>query len=276
MRQKVKITDDTGALNFLYKTPIGRGFLKPLTSRPLSKCAGKLMDSKLSKAYINSFVRKNNIDLSEYENVSYKSFNDFFTRHIKPENRTISETGFISPCDSLLSVYNISDTSRFAIKGRTYSVLELTQDVNLVKRYSGGICMVFRLTVTDYHRYCYIDNGTKGDNYFIKGILHTVQPVACGECDVYKENCREYTVMQTEHYGTVTQVEIGAMLVGRICNNDGSGEITRGKEKGRFEFGGSTIVLLLEKNAVKLDEEFFENTKNGYETKVKYGECIGK
>ena len=60
-------------------------------------------------------------------------------------------------------------------------------------------------------------------------------------------------------------MEVGALLVGKISNHTQSGFVMRGEEKGYFEFGGSTIVLLLEKNAVTLREDLLVNTLSGYE-----------
>ena len=63
---------------------------------------------------------------------------------------------------------------------------------------------------------------------------------------------------------------------GRIVNDVKSGRFERGDEKGRFEFGGSTVVLLLQKDKAALDPEFFANTALDRETVVKCGERIGK
>jgi len=169
----------------------------------------------------------------------------------------------------------VDGDSAFEIKGFRYTVETLLRDAALAKKYEGGLCFVLRLSVEDYHRYFYIDGGSKGENVFIKGKLHTVQPVALEKRRVFTENCREYTVMHTDNFGDVTQVEVGAMLVGRIVNDHGAGPCNRGEEKGRFEFGGSTIVLLTERGKVKPDEELLSNTRAGDETKVKCGERLG-
>jgi phosphatidylserine decarboxylase len=129
--------------------------------------------------------------------------------------------------------------------------------------------------VNHYHRYCYIDDGKKGENVFIPGKLHTVRPIALRSVPVFTENCREYTLMDTENFGTVAQIEVGAMLVGKIANLHGSGHMTRGEEKGRFLYGGSTIVVLLQKDAVKLRDDLWEMTAKEEEVPVKMGECIG-
>lgn len=276
MRNSFPYDENDKTLNFLYRTVVGRAVLKLLTQPFISHTAGFFMNRKISAAFVPKFIKKNNIDMNDYNVEKYTSFNNFFTRHIADGKRPVSPDGLISPSDSLLTIYDIDDESRFKIKGRTYSMSELLSCDTYSREFAGGKCLVFRLTVGDYHRYCYIDNGTKGDNIFIKGVLHTVQPIACGESDVYKENCREYTVMQTDNLGKVIQIEVGAMMVGKICNLHTAGTFRRGEEKGYFEFGGSTIVVLLKKDTVIIDEEIIQNTANGLETRVRCGEKIGE
>ena len=70
-------------------------------------------------------------------------------------------------------------------------------------------------------------------------------------------------------------MEVGALLVGKIVNHHGEASVKRGQEKGYFQFGGSTVVLLLKKDAALLDEDILENSRNGIETVVKFGERIG-
>ena len=107
-------------------------------------------------------------------------------------------------------------------------------------------------------------------------MLHTVNPAACETLPVYKENTREYTLIRSSRFGDVLQMEVGALMVGRILNYHGIRNVEKGQEKGRFEFGGSTIILALEKSRVQLDHRLLENTENGYETLVKMGESIGQ
>ena len=82
------------------------------------------------------------------------------------------------------------------------------------------------------------------------------------------------TVMQTAHFGKAVQIEVGAMLVGKIANLHGSGPIKRGEEKGMFLYGGSTVVLLLQKDAVTLPQELYDATNTGLETPVRMGQRI--
>lgn len=264
-------------LKGLYGTVGGRAVLKLLTAPAVSRAVGGFMDSPLSRPLINPFIKANNIDISQYITDEVSSYNDFFTRKIKNGMRPVdmNPEHFISPCDSKLSAYRICEKSIFQIKGAPYRIADLLQNESLARRYGGGCCLIFRLEVDDYHRYCYIDNGSKGKNTFIPGELHTVNPVALGHYNIYKRNYREYTVLQTESFGDVVQIEVGAMMVGRIENHHQEHSFTRGEEKGMFMFGGSTIVLLVERDKVSIDGDILKNTAEGYETVVKYGERIG-
>lgn len=267
------------ALDFLYNTISGRLLLKILTAPIISRIAGIFMDSPLSVPIIKPFIRKSNINLSEYHKKKYTSFNDFFTRKIRPELRPIdmSAESLVSPCDSKLTVYKINNKSIFRIKNSYYRISDLLRNDFIAKRYKGGYCMIFRLCVDDYHRYCYIDNGTKTENVHINGELHTVNPIALEKYNIYKRNSREYTILHTENFGDVVYVEVGAMLVGRIKNHHlHTHTVVKGAEKGMFEYGGSTVVLLFEKNTVSVDSDILADSAKGFETVVRYGEKIGK
>ncbi len=265
------------SLHFLYEKKLGAPILRLLTSRPVSRLVGGFLDSRLSRGLIKKYIRKHGIDMTQYVAEDYPSFNAFFTRHIRPELRPFPDepSAFPSPCDGKLSVFPIEEGSEFEIKGYRYRVETLLKNKSLAEKYAGGLCFVFRLTVEDYHRYFYIDGGSQEENVFIRGRLHTVQPIALERRRVFTENCREYTVLHTDRFGDVTQVEVGAMMVGRIVNDHPTGRFERGEEKGRFEFGGSTIVLLTEPGRVVPDPELLQNTLVGDETIVKCGERLG-
>ena len=273
----VKNDTQDKALAFLYHTRIGRGMLSVLIKPRISIVAGKFLDSSTSRWIIGPFMKKSGIDLSEYEMSDYRSFNEFFTRKIKPECRKIDweKTHLIAPCDSKLSVYPISQGSRFVIKDTEYSMESLLRSRKLAKHYEGGQLLVFRLAVDDYHRYCYVDDGLKSKNYRIPGVFHTVNPLANDVYPIYKENTREFSILKSQNFGRILMMEVGALLVGRIVNYHERKEVKRGEEKGRFEFGGSTVILCLEKNRAVIDEDILLNSSRGIETIVKMGEKIG-
>ncbi len=265
-------------LSFLYRTIPGRFLLKLLTARPLSAAAGAFMDSALSKPLIGPFLKKNGIRIEDYEEKRYRSFNDCFTRKIKEKLRPIDmdPASLISPCDGLLSAYTIRNDLVIPVKQSVFRIPDLLGGSPDAAYFRDGICLVFRLCVNHYHRYCYFDDGVKGDNVFLPGVLHTVRPIALENVPVFTQNCREYTIIDTSHFGKAAQIEVGAMLVGRIRNHHGSGSVVRGAEKGMFLYGGSTIILLLAKDEVVIDEAYFRETNGDREIPVKMGMRIGK
>ena len=147
-------------------------------------------------------------------------------------------------------------------------------DEKLANDYINGYCLIFRLTVDDYHRYSFIDDGKIIKSKYIPGKFHTVNPIANDFYPIYKQNSRSYSLLHTEHFGDVIYMEVGAMMVGKIYNHSMS-SYQKGDEKGYFEFGGSTIVVLLKKDQVIIDQDIIENSKKYCETKVLMGEKIG-
>lgn len=258
--------------NWLYESFVGRLLLKKLIEPKWSILMGKFMDSGLSVFLIKPFIYKNNIDLTDFEIENWKSFNDFFTRNIKSDARPIAKDSraFVAPCDGLLTVYDSS--SPLKIKGVTYTLSELLGDGKLAEKFKDGKCLIYRLTPTHYHRYCYLDDGIKSKNRFIQGVLHTVQPIALKNEKVFKVNSREYSLLRTDNFGDIIQMEVGALFVGRIVNYHEKHTFHRGEEKGRFEFGGSTIVVLTKKDAVNISEDILNSNE---EYPVKLGQIVG-
>ena len=261
----------------LYGCGAGRLLLKPLTAPGLSRLAGRFLSTKASKVFIKPFIKSNRIDMSQFEPVEYASYNDFFSRRIREGARTVDMTRshLISPADSKLTALPITEHGRFTLKHTEYTVGSLLKNPALAAEYVGGWALIFRLTVDDYHRYCYAFDAEKGENVVIPGKLHTVNPIANDFFPIYKENAREYTVLHTELFGEVIAMEVGALLVGKIVNHQGAASVKRGEEKGYFQFGGSTVVLLLKRDAAVIDDDILENSQNGIETLVKFGEKIG-
>ena len=269
-------TDNEHILKFLYKTFIGRLILKILTCRLISKVCGLFLSSFLSKGLIKGFIKRHNIDMSDYEEVKYRSFNDFFTRKIKEGRRPINgnDKDLISPSDGLLSAYHIDKDLIIDIKNSKYSVSSLLRDDELASSFEGGSCIVIRLCVDNYHRYCYPFEGKKGCNKHIKGVLHTVRPIALENVKVFTENSREYTVLENDIFDQVIMMEVGALLVGKIANYHEEYNFKKGEEKGMFLFGGSTIILLVDRH-VNIDKKYFASTSKGIEEPVKMGCVIG-
>ena len=272
-------TSQDKLLDTIYSHKVTRAAVKLMGAPIVSKVGRRVLDSSASAGFIDSFADKNGIDLFDYEDTAYTSFNDFFTRRIKPSRRYIpkDDNMLICPSDGKVSAYEITNSSTFVIKNSVYTVGSLLRDKKLSQRYNGGNAVVIRLTPDDYHRYVYPCSGIKSRNRVINGILQTVNPVASLHTPVYKENTREYCMIRTENLGDVIVMEVGALFVGKITNhNPEKGiKVEAGEEKGYFEFGGSTIVLLTQKGKVKIDEDLLINTKEGFETRLLQGARLG-
>ena len=265
-------------LQFLYETAPGRCLLKPLVSRPVSQLCGRALETRASKALIPLFIRKAGIQTEECDLSEIRCFNDFFCRPLLPGKRELAldpET-LMAPCDGLLTAVPIREGLVLPVKQSRYSLARLLGDRALAAEFEGGTALVFRLCVNHYHRYCYFDSGNKSANRFLPGVFHTVRPVALAQTPVFAENCREYTVLETASFGKAVQMEVGAMLVGKIVNDHpGPGEVHRGREKGHFAYGGSTIIVLLRKDAAVLRRDLLRASVFGAETPVRMGEAIG-
>ena len=267
---------DGAALRFLYHTPLGRLLLRPLCARPLSRLCGRFLDSPLSKPLIRPFVRRNGIRLEDFFSDNFRCFNDCFSRRIRPGLRPVdpSPDALVAPCDGLLSVYPIQKDMVIPAKQSRYTINDLLGGDPAAARFEGGTCLVFRLCVNHYHRYCYPDGGRPLRSAFIPGELHTVRPIALGQLPVFVRNCREYALLETDHLGTVAQIEVGAMLVGKIHNHPAPERFERGDEKGMFLYGGSTVILLIEPGRLRIPEAAFALSAEEREIPVCMGERI--
>lgn len=264
----------------LYGTSAGRSVLSVLVRPWVSRCAGVVMDSPLSRIFIRPFIKKNDIDMSQCVKRDFISYNDFFKRELLPGARRVdkADDAFVSPCDSRLTVYDIEDgkNSRFNIKDSEYDLGQLFRDKKLAQKYKGGKLWLFRLCVDDYHRYIYNVDGIQSDVRRINGVYHTVNPIAGEFYRIYKENSREYCLIKTKKAGTVAYMEVGALLVGRIENkNVNTCRVRKGQEKGNFAFGGSTIILVTQKDSVVPELDIIHNSSSNIETKVRQGQRVG-
>ncbi len=264
-----------GALKFLYGNFFGRVLLRIAVSPIVSDLYRIKNSTRKSAEKIPVFIEENDIRMEDFEDREYTSFNDFFTRKIRKEARLIEtdKKRLIAPADSKVLVYNIDDDTRITVKGREYTLDEILGDRIDTTEFAGGICLVYRLCMDDYHRYCFIDDGRLKKRYRIKGRLHTVSPVS-KDHKIYKENTRVISLFDTVNFDRVVHIEVGALLVGRIVNTDAR-VFLKGEEKGYFEPGGSTIVQIFKKGILKIDDDILKESKEGTETAVKYGEGVG-
>lgn len=272
-------------LNWIYASSKGTTFLELLVKKKLfSLLYGSYCNTKFSSKKISKFIDDFNIDMSEYNKLAdeFSSFNDFFTRNLKPNTRKIysdNQDILISPCDGKLLAYkNIKIQNIIQVKGFTYSLENLLKNKDLAKEYENGSCLIFRLCPTDYHRFHFIDNGTCSKVTKIKGFYYSVNPVALNNISkLFCQNKREWSIFSSLNFGDVLYVDVGATCVGSIIQTyTPNTSIHKGDEKGYFKFGGSTVILFFKENTIKIDNDIIEQSKLGFETSVLMGEKIGK
>lgn len=268
-----------GALQVLYSSPAGLAFANAVVSRPLaSRLAAAYYNSAASARDIPAFVQEYGIDMGQYPPRQYRCFNDFFTRCVRPECRPVCGRpgALVAPADAKLRVYPIEEGLRLTIKGALYTLPALLANGSFVAdAYAGGLCFVYRLTVDDCHRFCYIDDGRLRAQWHTAGRLHTVGPYTDGKLPVLAQNQRFGALLATRNFGPVVQLDVGALLVGRVVVHP-LRTFARGQERGYFAYGGSTIVQLFRRGAARPHEDIQHYTNKGIETRVQMGEAVGE
>lgn len=269
-------------MDFMYNTRTGLFFTeKFLKKKYFSLVYGNTLKTPSSKKNISNFIKQHKIDINEIENPidSFNSFNEFFIRKLKPIARPIETKPniLISPADARLSIYQIKEDTIIPVKGSRFTIADLVQDNEIAKKYMNGLCLVFRLAPADYHRFCFIDDGEQTPVKPIGEHYHSVHPIALkSNLPIFKENYREMCEIKTKHFSDILSIDVGALGVSKIVQNYPDGCIcSKGQEKGYFEFGGSTTILIFQKNRIRIDDDIKDFSNQGIESKVKYGSKIG-
>ncbi len=272
-------------LFFLYADNIFSKIVRAIFSKIpfFSRFYGNLQQSKRSKKKILPFIKKYNVNTLEfYDKVeSFNSFNDFFIRKLKPDVRPLSSNPQIAvlPVDGRYMVFqNIQTVDGFYVKGEKFSLEEFLQDKILAEKYREGSMMIGRLAPVDYHRFHFPVDCIPQKPKLINGYLYSVNPIALKtNINIFSQNKRMLTVLDTKNFGEILYIEVGASNVGTIIQTFfAETEYKKGDEKGYFSFGGSSVVLLFEKDKIRFDEDLIKNSENKIETKTTYGGSLGR
>eukprot|EP01119_Soliformovum_irregulare_P014974 TRINITY_DN4160_c0_g1_i1.p1 TRINITY_DN4160_c0_g1~~TRINITY_DN4160_c0_g1_i1.p1 ORF type:complete len:627 (+),score=184.66 TRINITY_DN4160_c0_g1_i1:166-1881(+) len=256
-----------------------RNILKHLTEKQ-----GKKFNAPASVKEIPHFVEYHHLDTNEMLNdlSEFKNFNEFFYRKLKPSARPLASPDpnvAVSPADCRMHVFpTIDQATQLWIKGKHFNLHNLIDDAQLEKYFDGGSMVICRLAPQDYHRYHSPVDGVVGDFRPHDGTYYTVNPLAIREhVDVYTENKRCRTFIDSPQFGSVLYISVGATMVGSIGYSVKKDDIVkRGDEFGWFAFGGSTILLFFAKNKIIFDEDLLVNSGKPIETLVAVGNSIGK
>jgi len=275
------------ALSFLYgPSKWGNRLAALFSTTPfISSIYGLLQKSLNSKKRIDPFIKEYEVRLEDFivPKMGYSSFNDFFIRKVKKEARPICKESHcaILPADARYKIFQSLGEKNvplpFYIKGVRFSLENLLNDSELAKLYESGSAVFARLAPPDYHRFHFCASCIPSTPKLINGSLYSVNPLAFKKFpDIFEKNKRVLTLLQTEDFGQVAMLEIGATNVGSIVETFTPNKFyAKGDEKGYFEFGGSALILLFEPGRIQFDADLTEITKQGYEVLAKMGESLG-
>eukprot|EP00698_Gefionella_okellyi_P005483 TRINITY_DN15013_c0_g1_i1.p1 TRINITY_DN15013_c0_g1~~TRINITY_DN15013_c0_g1_i1.p1 ORF type:complete len:652 (+),score=158.48 TRINITY_DN15013_c0_g1_i1:195-1958(+) len=276
------------ALRSLYQTSIGSKAanterVRKLLRNMTEKYGVKYTDPK-SVEEIPKFVALHHLDRDEILDPleSFKNFNEFFYRKLKPTARPIAALAdphvITSPADCRCVVFEtVSDATRIWIKGQKFSVAGLLGDAEVAKQYEGGALAIFRLAPQDYHRIHVPVDGVIGKARPLGQDFFTVNPMAIRmkQFDVYTDNKRVVTEIHTDLYGTVQYISVGATMVGSINIEVAEGQrVAKGDTFGYFAFGGSTVICLWKPNTLVWDTDLITNSQKPLETLIAMGQQI--
>lgn len=267
------------ALRFAYETLAGRT-LWPLLfgSGFVSRAMGRRYDSPRSRKAISALASIPGCRPEEAEKPveEYSSFNEFFTRRLRPGARPVGD-GVVSPADGRLMLYLGADAGTpFPLKGARRRLADVFAPGAPPELAAGRFDIaVVRLAPVDYHRFHFpFRCTTPSPTLSVPGGYHSVNPIALARRpDVYAENERQITACDAS-FGRFWLVDVGAFGVGTIVQTYGGSEHEKGDEKGYFKFGGSTVVMVSRAGALEFDRDLVENSRAGFETRVLFGERI--
>jgi phosphatidylserine decarboxylase len=237
---------------------------------------------KESRKKILPFIRKYQIDEREFvKNVEkFSSFADFFVRQLKPQYRPIDwhEKKAILPADARYLVFEeIHGVDEFYVKGSSFDLRSFLQDDALAQKYERGSLVIARLAPVDYHRFHFPFDCIPSETRKIQGALYSVSPIALKRnLQIFWQNRRFITTLASPVFGSSLFIEVGATCVGNVRQSFTSyKECKKGEEKGVFELGGSTIVMLFEPKKILFDEDLLRNSEKKIETRGLFGQSMG-
>ncbi len=253
-----------------------------LPKQALTTLAGKFASARLgglTTSVIRWFVGRYNVNMAEAANpdiASYTSFNDFFTRALKPGARPLAQADLICPVDGAISQFGpIAKDQVFQAKGHTYSTTALVGgDAAAAARFDNGHFATLYLSPRDYHRIHMPCAGELTRMVHVPGDLFSVNPTtARGVPGLFARNERVVCFFESAH-GPFVLVLVGATIVGSMATvwhgqvnpprtgvlrqwdyAKGQVSLQQGEEMGRFLLG-STVVMLFPQGPLQFNPQW--------------------
>lgn len=269
-------------IEWAYHKRLGRGFTgNALLQKIISAFVGAFMKSNFSRPRILPFIREFRINMNDFSESadSFATFNDFFVRQlrggVRPFPKDENELG--SPAEGRVSVYPITEPEvPLYFKGQSLSVAQvLGNNEATAEKFKDGWAIVIRLCPVDYHRFHFAASGPAQPTLRVSGLLESVNPLSLYlNSKIFAENERQLTLQESDHFGLLGYLEVGALCVGTIVQSfEADQPIRRGQEKGYFEFGGSTQILFIQKHLAP-SPDLIQNSQKNIETLIRLGDTI--
>jgi phosphatidylserine decarboxylase len=267
-----------------------------LPKQRLTTLAGRIAGAQAGSTttrLIRWFVRKYGVDMKEAAQAdiaTYTSFNDFFTRPLKPGVRPLAAADFVCPVDGAISQFGaIDDHHILQAKGHRFTTTELVGgDKALAAQFRHGSFANLYLSPKDYHRLHMPCDGKLTRMIYVPGSLFSVNPTtARGVPNLFARNERVVCVFESPEHGAFVLVLVGATIVGSmatvwhgVVNPKRTNKVSewtyadqdlvlrKGEEMGRFLLG-STIVMLFTQGSIAFNEDWAP------ERTVRLGELMG-
>lgn len=270
-------------LRWAYDTVPGRLALHLVVKRTVfSRFYGWCMDRPGSRKRIASFIRNYGVDASEFADPveSFQTFNEFFHRKLKPAARPVDDhpRSAVFPADGRhLGFEEYSAADGLLVKGERFRLKELLQDQELAERYTEGALLISRLCPVDYHRFHFPVHGKPSRPVLLNGPLFSVNPIALRRnVHILARNKRYLTMIDSEEFGLVLMLEVGATCVGSIVHTFPFGvPVRNGDEKGYFKFGGSSTITLFEPGRIRFSEDLLAQSAQNRELYARMGDRLG-
>ncbi len=272
-----------GFLRWAYETTGGKIALSTFVSRPwFSKWYGWRMNKAASRSKVAPFISDFEVNADDFLDSadSYRSFNEFFYRKLKPIARPIkgSDNDAVFPADGRhLCLPDVTDADAFFVKGQRFDLVNLLGSEELASEFEHGSLLLSRLCPTDYHRFHFPVAGEAGKTMELNSNrLFSVSPIALRKRLAYMwENKRTLCIVDSPQFGRVAVLEIGATCVGSIFQTYTPGTIAKGDEKGYFAFGGSSVITIYKKGAIQFSDDLIEQSAQQTEVYAHVGDICG-
>ena len=261
------------SLRWAYYNPIGKLVTKLIVKNPiLSRFYGWLMSRSSSRKKILPFIEQYQVNPDEFLESpgSFRHFNDFFYRELKPESRPIDEREdrVVFPADGRhLAFPNIQKADTIYAKGQAFNLEQFLGEMSLVHGLEGGTVLISRLCPVDYHRFHAPFSGTAMTPQMVGKSLYSVNPLALSQkLEYLTENRRWIIPFKLKDGKIAVVVVIGATFVGSAEFTFEPGFVEKGQELGYFLFGGSCVATILPPGYVQLDESLASQSHEGVES----------